>query len=409
VIPSIPFIFLGLFLVYFAIRRVSLDDPGASGNPLDEAISPHGGSELALARAAVVSSRSSARFLPQGFLPAACAVVAVAILPVVLGGVWADALGLGVAYAVVFLSYSISAGEGGMVWLCQITFAGIGALTTAELAMHGWPLLLALLAGGLLCALLGTIIAALTVRLGDLYLTLLTLVFGLLVENMVFSLQSLDGDGAGLLVSRPSFAQGEAGFTWFALAVFVIIALLFANLRRSTFGLAVGAARWSNRGARATGVGVVGTKVALSTFAAFVAGLGGGLLAMYASAAVPGSYATLAGLIWLAVVVTVGVRSASAALLAGLAFSFLPELVSVYLPISWGQVPAALFGLGAILVARNPEGTLATQARQVERLIRRLHPERQQIPLQMALRSSPAPCDSEIPSSPVPQERELLG
>ena len=29
-----------------------------------------------------------------------------------------------------------------MLWLCQITFAGVGALTTAQLANnHGWPVL----------------------------------------------------------------------------------------------------------------------------------------------------------------------------------------------------------------------------------------------------------------------------
>jgi branched-chain amino acid transport system permease protein len=116
------------------------------------------------------------------------------------------------------------------------------------------------------------------------------------------------------------------------------------------------------------------TKVALGTFSAFIAGVGGGLLAMYALAAIPTSYDTFVGLTWLAVLVTTGIRTSTAALVAGLIFSFVPELFLTYLPASWGEVPPALFGLGAVLVARNPEGTIAIHARQLERLFRRRQP-----------------------------------
>ena len=46
--------------------------------------------------------------------------------PYWLGSSWPR----GVALAVVFLSYTLVTGEGGMLWLCQITFAGVGALGT---------------------------------------------------------------------------------------------------------------------------------------------------------------------------------------------------------------------------------------------------------------------------------------
>ena len=70
-------------------------------------------------------------------------------------------------------------------------------------------------------------------------------------------------------------------------------------------------------------------------------------------------------MIWLAVLVTLGIRSNVAALFAGLSFTILPALALVYLPRAWGNVPPVLFGLGAIAVAKYPEGTLAMQARQV--------------------------------------------
>jgi branched-chain amino acid transport system permease protein len=374
VILSIPFAFIVIFLGYSLIRRGAVREVESLGGPLDRAIAPRGGSETALARAAGVAA--SGRRLTSGPLPVATIVV-VAILPLVLHGLWTGMVALGVAYAVCFLSYTILTGEAGIVWLCQITFAGIGAVVTAELATrHGWPVLAGLVAGGLLCAAAGAIIGFATSRLGDLYVALVTLTLGLLIDDLVFQLSSIYNYGAGISVSPPGFAASSTTLSWLALGVFCVLALIVATLRRSTFGFAVSAVRWSEAGARVTGLSIVATKAGVSALAAAAAGIGGGLLAIYTGAAVPGSFATFSGLIWMAVLVTVGVQSTSAALIAGLSFAFIPEIFATYLPTSWGEVPPALFGLGAVLVARNPEGTLAMHARQLERLMSRRHRSR---------------------------------
>jgi branched-chain amino acid transport system permease protein len=372
VVPSIPFAFIFLFLAYAVIRRGHLRETTARGGPLDVAIAPQGGSEVALARAASVlaGSGTSRRSIAIPVI----GVAIVAILPAVLHGVWLAQVGLGLAYAIVFLSWTVVAGEGGMIWLCQISFAGIGAYVTAELATkHGWPVLAAMVAGGLVCAVVGTIIGALTVRLGELYVAMATLAFGVLVATLVLQVPSLDNFGLGISLGRPSFAEGSRGFGWFALGVFCVMSLLVANVRRSTFGMAMSAARWSDSAARMSGIRVVSVKVGLSAIAAFIAGLGGGVLACYMGGALPSEYDAFSGLIWLAVLVTVGIRSNGAALVAGLMFSFVPEIVTAYLPTAWGEVPPALFGLGAILVARNPEGTVAMHARQLEWILTRHH------------------------------------
>jgi branched-chain amino acid transport system permease protein len=259
-----------------------------------------------------------------------------------------------------------------MIWLCQISFAGIGAFTTAVLSTnYGWPLIPAMIVGGLACGVIGALVGLLTIRLGNVYVALATLTFGLLVENLVFNLNYLNNFGSGVAITRSGMTATDRGFAWFALIVFVVLALLFENIRRSTFGMAVTAVRWSDPAARTVGLSVLMNRVGLATFAAFVAGIGGALLAIYAGAAIPNSYATFSGLIWLAVLVTVGVRSLSAALIAGVLFSILPQVFLTYLPTSWGELPPALFGLGAVLIARNPEGTLAMHARQLRQLVSR--------------------------------------
>ena len=123
-------------------------------------------------------------------------IAAVGVVPLIVQGYWVGSGAQAFAYAVIFLSWTIVTGEGGMLWLCQITFAGVGALTTGQLATnHGWPVLLAVLAGGVIAMLMGVVVGLLSIRLGDLYVALVTLTFGLLMENLVFTLPDLREPG----------------------------------------------------------------------------------------------------------------------------------------------------------------------------------------------------------------------
>ena len=173
-------------------------------------------------------------------------IVAVAVAPLLVSGYWVGLFPTAFALGVILLSWTIVTGEGGMLWLCQITFAGVGALTTAQLVNnHGWPLLAAVLAGGVLAAAIGAIVGFLSIRLGELYVALVTLTFGLLMETLVFNLPTFVNQGLGVNLNRPGFASSDLSFAYLCLAVFVVISLFIVNLRRSTTGLALNAARWS--------------------------------------------------------------------------------------------------------------------------------------------------------------------
>ena len=190
----------------------------------------------------------------------------------------------------------------------------------------------------------------------------------------MFTLNRFLQGGPGIALDRPSFARSDLSFAYLALAVFVGFALLTLNLRRSTSGLALRAVRDSEPAARTLGLSVLQVKVIVGALAAFVAAVGGGFLAMNFNVAQPQSYETFLGLAWLAVVVTLGVRSITGAALAGLSFSLLPGVFSTYVPVRWGEVPTVLFGLGALGVARNPEGVVAQNARQLRRVLAALIP-----------------------------------
>lgn len=297
---------------------------------------------------------------------------AVAVLPLFLHGTWVGLVGEGLAFAIAFLSYTVITGEGGVISLCQITYAGVGGIVTAQLATnHGWPVLAAVLAGGLIAVPIGAIIGFLTLRLGDLYVALVTLTFGLLMDNIVFKANTFYQFGIGVDVPRPSFAQSDLAFTYLTLVVFCVVGLLIVNLRSSTTGLAVAAVRWSEPGARTVGLSVVQLKLLAFALGAFVAAIAGGFLAMYNQASETQTYATFGGLVWLAIIVANGVRNNVAAVIAGLSFSLFPAIVVAWFPHSLNQLPVVLFGLAGIGVACQPAGWVAHTGASIRSLLAR--------------------------------------
>jgi branched-chain amino acid transport system permease protein len=127
--------------------------------------------------------------------------------------------------------------------------------------------------------------------------------------------------------------------------------------------------RDSEKASRTLGLSVLQVKVVVGAIAAFVAAVGGGFLAMDANVAQPQSYDVGLGLVWLAVLVTMGIRSITAAALAGVAFSLMPGWFGTqsWVPNRFLEVPTLLFGLGAVGVVRNPEGVVLQFGRWVRR------------------------------------------
>ena len=90
----------------------------------------------------------------------------------------------------------------------------------------------------------------------------------------------------------------------------------------------------------------------------------------------PSEFATLQGIVWLAVLVTIGVRSTAAAVIAGVILVFPSAIFQYYWP-SITNLPVWLqigFGLGAISAAKYPDGALAENGRKLRGLLLRFGP-----------------------------------
>jgi branched-chain amino acid transport system permease protein len=276
---------------------------------------------------------------------------------------WIGVFAQGMALAIIFLSFTMVTGEGGLISLCQITLAGIGAFGAARLATEaGWPVWLAILAGAVIAVPFGLLVALPSLRIGDLYLALLTLGFALLVEQLVWIRPEYDNFGAGIILERPfGLAVGDRIEMYAIVAiVFGVLALLIVNLKRATSGLVFASIRSSEPASMTTGISIVRTKLILFAASAFVAGLGGALYASTVGSATPRSFNALIGIVWLAIVVTWGVRSVVGALLAGMIYAIVPSRLSVILIL---VLIVVLGGLIAQLVTtkayRTPRGAVA--------------------------------------------------
>ncbi len=363
---SVPFIVIGLALVVYQLAgRDQRDAESRSMRP------------RAVDNLVTERPTGLRRHLPLG-VGVAIALATPWVVDSVWGGFYMGAVADGVGLSIILLSYVVVSGEGGMISLSQVSFAGIGAITTAQLATeHGWPLLPAVLVGGLLAMPFGALLSLLALRVGNLFLALATLAFALLVDNVVFPREQFSNFNNGVPISPPElfgldFGESKTRLYFLLLAVFAICALGVANLQRSTTGLALAAVRSSEPASATMGISLVRARLTAFTMSAFIAAIGGGMLATTRGRAIPSSFAALFGLILLTVAVTWGIRSKLGALIAGVSLAVFPVIITNLLSPESAKLVPALFGLGAIQLAKAPRGIVVMNAEQFRRLRRRL-------------------------------------
>jgi ABC-type branched-subunit amino acid transport system ATPase component/branched-subunit amino acid ABC-type transport system permease component len=294
---------------------------------------------------------------------------------------WVSTIATGLALAIVFLSFTIVTGLGGMVSLAQAGFVSAAALTAGMmLGRYHWPFIPALIVGAVVATLVGIAVALPALRLGGVPLALATLALAFLGDQLLFAWNWLRNEESGWSIARPVLGPLDLNDNK-ALAVTLLVLvglviLLFHNLQRSLSGRAVVAVRASEPAAATSGVSPVRTKLAVFAVSAAVAGVGGVMLATTQGSVSNVSTPALVGLLWLASVVLMGIRRPGAAVVAGIVTAASPVLLRSgfhwpLLPtfLDWGgtkssDIPAILFGLGAVQLARVPDGVFAITAAQ---------------------------------------------
>jgi ABC-type branched-subunit amino acid transport system ATPase component/ABC-type branched-subunit amino acid transport system permease subunit len=293
---------------------------------------------------------------------------------------WVGVMALGLTLSLIFLSFVVVTGMGGMVSLAQGTFVLISALTAGLLInRYGWSMLPATLVGVAVAVLLGLIVALPALRLGGLPFALATLALAFLGDQVLFQWDFLRNMQSGWTIPRPIIGPFDTNnnktFAMFVLILVGLTALLIHNLRRSSWGRAIAATRSSEIAANTSGVSVLRVKLGVFAISAAIAGVGGVLFASYQFNISNSSVVVTTSLLWLATVVLFGIRRPAAAILAGIVSAASPVIfnsgfhISFASFLSWNgttssEIPAILFGLGAVQLARYPDGVISYSAAQ---------------------------------------------
>jgi branched-chain amino acid transport system permease protein len=333
--PSLPFIFLFAMLLF--AKRGSLRELGVSA-----------------AWSGTVRTRV-----------ADWKVLAVVLLAValVLPADRVFSLGFALVLAFSFLSITILTGSSGLISLTQAGLAGTGAFAYIHLVHAGVPFLLALVLAGVVVVPLGLSIAVPALRLPSLFLALATFGFGELIDGVLFTSWKWLSGGGELHVGRPSLLGSDRAYTIFLVVMVVVSVVAIGMFRRSALGRVLNALRDSPAAAESIGINALWPKMAVFAFSAFVAGVSGGLYAGLLGTASKNYFSVFTSLFWVTVVVVGGVESVFGAIVGAFIFGFVPTFFASGASATITEWLTPAFGVGAILLARQPGGLVGVVSR----------------------------------------------
>jgi ABC-type branched-subunit amino acid transport system ATPase component/branched-subunit amino acid ABC-type transport system permease component len=312
-----------------------------------------------------------------------------------LTGAYRLALVTSLIFAIISLSLVVVTGFAGQISLAQLTLAGVagfllGSLTTdwqMPIIHTSIPFPLAPLLAALAAAAVGVIVGLPALRVRGLPVAVVTLALGVAIEAVWFHNPDYAGS-EGKNITGPNLfgidlrARVAADFprVQFGLLVLVVlvgVALGVAHLRRSRLGSQMLAVRANERAAAGAGVDVVRVKLIAFALGAFIAGLGGAMLAYLQANVTFASFSALAGLGLFATAYIGGITSVSGGIIAGLLVAGgLLATVSDNLIHLGGDWYAVIAGIGLIIVIiQNPEGVVGPIHTKFERRRNRANEE----------------------------------
>jgi len=192
-------------------------------------------------------------------------------------------LGLAFIFAVFVLSWDLVAGYTGEVNLGHTVFIGIGAYTSALLALKfHTPPLISIVAGGLLAMLFGFVIGIICLRLKGYYLALVTAILPLVFIQFVNIYSGIFGGYEGLSIGiKNALHRSIEGRYYIAYGFMLLSIYAVYRLVNGKFGLRLKAIRDDEELAEGAGIDVVKHKVMAFCISALMAGLAGGVVVFY--------------------------------------------------------------------------------------------------------------------------------
>lgn len=226
----------------------------------------------------------------------------------------------GVVFGILSLSL-FSALSTGLLSLASITFAGCGAFLFVHLTDGlGLPPVIALICAAAIGAIAALVLSVLLLHLESHYIAMATIAVLLMTRVAVLNLPAVTGGVNGL----PVFEQLSPVYIAGALLVSI---WFFARLRRSRYGLAAEIVREDTTVASTLGINIRQIRTVSFVISGLFGGLAGALLASIYGYLDADTFSLNLAFVCLAAVVLGGAFHWIGALVGGIVFTLLPELL----------------------------------------------------------------------------------
>lgn len=256
-------------------------------------------------------------------------------------------------------------GLAGQISLCQLTFAGIGAVVMAHVGAGGNPL--GFVAAILICAVVGALVALPALRLSGIYLALGTAAFAVFLDQWIFRMPNFDLGPWKIKFFQLGTVSVDhvrifgvtlddpRGQMILATICFVVCTGIVMLVHRSRFGRRLLAMRDSEAACATFGLDLLGTRLAVFMLSAAIAGFGGALWATQLSSITPDNFNFVQGLPIFMLVVIGGAGFASSGLFTGVVLNgFFPFVSTVAKAFTKYQTIAT--GGAGLSLGREPSG-----------------------------------------------------
>ena len=279
-------------------------------------------------------------------------------------------------YMVAGLGLTVQFGYTGVVNFAAAAFMGVGAYTAAVLMTHtGLPHLLVILAGGVVSAVIGSVLLLPLLRTRGHYAALITIAFGILFRTFLEVNDTLGGPQGlkvpgmqwlGFAFNDSIEIDDETEWSFYLRYAALCLGLLFVayhlvrRVERSWLGLSLDAVRLDETAASAFGLNGAAWKIAAFSFGNLLAGMAGAVYAMVTAFIAPASFTFGDSLILVSIVILGGLGNPLGLLPAALIVVVLPEKLQVIQEYRFLLFAALVI---AILLLR-PGGLIPRRARE---------------------------------------------
>jgi ABC-type branched-subunit amino acid transport system permease subunit len=243
-------------------------------------------------------------------------------------------------YSIAGFGLNIQFGYCGVLNFAGAAFFGVGSYTAAVLATHtGTPHLLVLLIGGILAAVIGSLLILPVLRTRGHYAALVTIAFGVLFKTFLEVNDVLGGPQGMRIPSmnilgwdlNQNITLGETEISFYAnyavlsLVLCAIAFVLVRRLERSWIGVSMDIVRTDEIAASVFGVPIARMKIISFTLGNFFIGIAGAVYGLLTSYVAPNNFTFADSLILVSMVLLGGIGNPWGILPAAAIILILPE------------------------------------------------------------------------------------